>query len=287
MPWGNHRVSVVIPTWNRLSVLQQALRSVEGQTYLPDEVIVVDDGSTDGTSTKVPGEFPQVRLLVLPENRGVSSARNAGIQAARSEWIAFLDSDDEWRPTKLERQLEAIRAQPAFRFVHCDEVWIRDGRRVNPGARHRKAGGWIFKQCLPLCAISPSAALLHRSLFKDYGLFDETLPVCEDYDLWLRVCAREPVLFVDELLVIKHGGHADQLSRSRWGMDRYRVQSLTKLLRSDSLRTQDRVAAIKTLHQKIRVYLGGARKRGKFQEVGEYERLLAEFGLAALSKLTS
>jgi len=269
-------VSVIIPTRNRSELLRRALESVCAQTCPPKEIIVVDDGSTDDTAQWIDVDFPQVRYLRQP-HRGVAAARNNGIGAATGEWVALLDSDDEWRPAKLERQLDATRAQPCYRLCHTEEVWIRRGRRVNPGKRHAKSGGAIFRRCLPLCVISPSSVLVKRSLLEEVGGFDETLPVCEDYDLWLRICSRYPVLFVDEALVVKHGGHDDQLSRRFWGMDRYRIAALEKILASGVLSTEDREATIRTLLDKIEVYLTGARKRDKSDEVETYGTMWARY----------
>jgi glycosyltransferase involved in cell wall biosynthesis len=262
-------VSVVIPTYQRAALLSRALESVRRQTRPAGEVIVVDDGSTDGTGEMVRGEFPWARYL-RQENAGVSAARNLGLAAARGDWIALLDSDDAWRPDKLERQLAALAAEPEERICHTDEIWIRDGRRVNPRRRHVKRGGWIFRYCLPLCAISPSAALIHRSVFDRVGMFDEALPACEDYDLWLRITARYPVLLVPEPLVEKHGGHADQLSRTITGLDRYRIRALVKILEEGCLGAADRAAAAATLEQKCRVWSGGAAARGRQREAARY-----------------
>lgn len=261
---------MVVPTFDRASVLPRALDSVIEQTRLPAEVIVVDDGSTDATAELVESRFPGVRLL-RQENRGVSAARNRGIEASRGEWIALLDSDDEWRPRKLERQLSALEAQPDLRICHTDEIWIRKGRRVNPRQIHAKHGGWIFEHCLPLCAMSPSSIVIHRSIFEAVGMFNEALPACEDYDLWLRICSRYPVLYLDEPLVVKYGGHEDQLSSRIWGLDRFRIQALEKVLCDGSLSDHDRESAAAMLLQKVDIYLTGARKRGKSSDVEEYE----------------
>lgn len=261
---------MVVPTFDRASVLPRALDSVIEQTRLPAEVIVVDDGSTDDTAELVESRFPGVRLL-RQENRGVSAARNRGIEASRGEWIALLDSDDEWRPRKLERQLSALEAQPDLRICHTDEIWIRQGRRVNPRQIHAKHGGWIFEHCLPLCAMSPSSIVIHRSIFAAVGMFNEALPACEDYDLWLRICSRYPVLYLDEPLVVKYGGHEDQLSSRIWGLDRFRIQALEKVLCDGSLADDDRESAAAMLLQKVDIYLTGARKRGKSSDVEEYE----------------
>lgn len=263
------RISVIVPTYNRRQAVLRAIRSVQAQTRAVHETIVVDDGSSDATAQAVRDTFPGV-TIVTQEQRGVSAARNRGIVDAHGDWIAFLDSDDEWLPHKLDRQLEALAEAPGVRLCHADEIWVRNGRRVNPKHRHAKAGGWIFRRCLPLCCVSPSAALVRRDVFDSVGLFDETLPVCEDYDLWLRICSREPVAFVDEPLIVKHGGHPDQLSRRFWGMDRFRIRALERILRSEHLNGEDRAAALEMLLHKVEIYMKGARKRGREDEIRTY-----------------
>jgi glycosyltransferase involved in cell wall biosynthesis len=270
------RVSVVIPTFNRARLLPRAVESVLAQTQPPTEIIVVDDGSTDDTAEVLESWSSEITVL-RQENRGVSAARNRGIQAARGDWIALLDSDDEWRPQKMARQLAALSESPDLRICHTDEVWIRAGRRVNPRQKHAKHGGWIYRHCLPLCAISPSSVLMHRFMLDDVGLFDEDLPACEDYDLWLRVCARYPVLYVDEPLVVKYGGHDDQLSSRVWGLDRFRIRALEKMLRSSDLTTADRALTLSTLLEKLDIYVAGAAKRGKDAEVRRYTEKRAQW----------
>ena len=262
-------VSVVIPTRDRCDLLRRALTSVHAQTRPVDEIVVVDDGSIDGTANLVASAFPQA-TLIRQDAAGVSAARNRGIRRCKGEWIALLDDDDEWLPTKLGRQLAALRQAPETLVCHTDEIWIRRGVRVNPRKKHAKAGGRIFEQCLPLCCMSPSSILLHRSVFEDVGLFDEDLPVCEDYDLWLRITARYPVLLVAEPLVVKHGGHTDQLSRRYWGMDRFRIRALEKILASDVLSSAQRRAAQRMLREKVEIFQAGARKRGKHDEARAY-----------------
>jgi glycosyltransferase involved in cell wall biosynthesis len=262
-------VSVVIPTFNRQSVLARALASVMAQTRPVDQIIVVDDGSSDDSARMVTEEFPEAHLLVQ-ENRGVSAARNRGIELATGEWIALLDSDDEWKPQKIERQLSTLADASEARVCHTDEIWIRHHRRVNPKRKHAKFGGWIYQYCLPLCAMSPSSVLIHRSVFESVGLFDETLPACEDYDLWLRICARYPVHYLDEPLVVKYGGHPDQLSRRIWGLDRFRVRALEKSLESGVLGDEDREATLRILLEKIEILIAGAVKREKWDDVDAY-----------------
>lgn len=270
---------MVVPVRDREELLRRALASVAAQTRAPGEIIVVDDGSRD-RSADVAASFSGV-VVVRQEPRGVSAARNRGVATAQSPWIAFLDSDDEWLPAKLERQVEALSRRSGARVCHTDEIWMRAGRRVNPRRRHAKKGGWIFADCLPLCAISPSSVLLSRSVLDRVGGFDEDLPVCEDYDLWLRICPLYEVVLVDEPLVVKHGGRRDQLSRRHWGMDRFRVRALEKVLSSAVLAPADWAAARETALVKLDVYLQGARRRGKRAEVERWARLRGR--LAALS----
>ena len=262
-------VSAIIPTHNRSQTVLRALRSVYAQRILVNEVIVIDDGSSDDTVARIQAEFPGV-ILICQAQHGVSHARNRGIDAAQGEWLAFLDSDDEWLPMKIETQLDAVRNNPSSRICHSNEIWIRNGRRVNPMDKHRKHGGWIFEHCLPRCAISPSSVLLHRSTIEEFGAFDESLPVCEDYDLWLRMTAALPALYIAEPLVKKYGGHSDQLSRSRWGMDRYRIQSLEKLLAAKTLTAVQERQALEELTRKIDIYLTGARRRQRQNEIAIY-----------------
>ena len=269
-------ISVIIPTYNRAHLLPRCLNSVISQDYAPFEIIVVDDGSTDMTRSMVARDYPGAKLI-SQKNKGVSAARNAGINAAKCDWLAFLDSDDAWSPAKLRRQVQAIEKSPGTCVVHTDEIWVRNGIRINPQRKHRKYGGSIFKKCLPLCVISPSSVMIHRHVFEQVGLFDETLPACEDYDLWLRICARMPVLFIHEPLITKYGGHSDQLSTRYWGMDRYRIRSIDRILTEVELETSDRKAAIDTLVGKIRIYLNGAKKHNNRIYVAECEQLLARY----------
>ena len=264
-------VSAVIPTFNRGHCLLRAINSVLAQTTPVDEIIVVDDGSDDKTYDllvksellDMRGQLPNIRYL-YQENKGVSAARNLGIKEAENEYIALLDSDDAWAETKIERQaLKLEKKNFSCRITHTEEIWLNDGQRINPKKKHKKSGGFIFEKCLPLCCISPSSVLLHRTLFNDYGFFDEKLPACEDYDMWLRLCAFEEVLFVEEALTIKYGGHADQLSRAFWGMDRFRVQALEKLINSGKLSKTQRSQALVMLVKKIEILLLGAKKREK------------------------
>ncbi len=269
-PMNSDQITVVVTTFNRKQWVERAVRSVLEQTRPADEIIVVDDGSTDGTGTRIQKRFPQVRYI-RQENRGISEARNHGIENGTGSWFGFLDSDDIWLPKKLESQIRALQDNPEYRICHTNEIWIRRGKRVNPKKVHQKSGGDLFEKCLPLCLISPSSILMHREIFDRVGLFDPELPVCEDYDLWLRVSAYYPVLYIEEPLIVKYGGHADQLSRKYWGMDRFRIAALEKLIASEYLDNRKRIAALQMIVHKIRIFLNGARKRDKEESIAVYQ----------------
>lgn len=264
-------VSVVLPTYNRCRLVCRAIDSVLDQSYRAYELIVVDDGSTDATADRLASYGDRI-TVIKQANRGVSAARNAGIQAASGEFIALLDSDDVWLPQKLERQLAFFKANPKAVICQTEEIWIRNGVRVNPGKRHKKHRGMIFEKTLPLCLVSPSAVMIRKSLFDEAGLFDESLPACEDYDLWLRISWRYPVHLIDTPMIIKHGGHADQLSRMP-ELDKYRIRALQKILQTGCLSQQQRAAALETLKEKCRIYAAGCRKRGRIGDAHYYARL--------------
>ena len=265
-------VSVIIPTYNREKFISECVQSVLAQTLPAREIIIVDDGSTDATynilrdlgfnslSTK-----KTVLRYFFQQNRGVSSARNLGIKEARSEYIALLDSDDLWLKSKLDRQVSAFQNDTqSSRLCHTDEIWIRNGVRVNQHKKHKKHGGNVFQSCLKLCCISPSSAMMHRSVFEDFGFFDADLPACEDYDFWLRYSAKEDVNFIDEPLIIKKGGHSDQLSGAHWGMDRFRIYSIEKILKEPDLTLVHKTEAIHEVILKLEILINGSQKRQKF-----------------------
>ena len=255
-------VSIIIPTFNRLSFLKSAMASVFNQTYQHFELIVVDDGSTDGT-TGFMTDYPGVRY-VYQRNKGVSAARNRGIKLAKGALICFLDSDDTWHKKKLEQQVNAFESDPSLTVCYTNETWIKDGLFFNQHKHHQKYSGWIFEKALPLCIISPSSVMIKKEVFSEIGGFDEALEVCEDYDLWLRLTARHPVLFLDEALTIKQGGHQDQLSRKHWGMDRFRIIALEKILKSGIGFSQQK-AVLDTIKKKAAVIRNGAWKRENYE----------------------
>lgn len=266
--------SVIIPTYNRAWVLKEAIDSVLAQDFREFEIIVIDDGSTDNTPQIL--ERYQEICVVRQDHRGISAARNAGIARATGRFIAFLDSDDLWLPGKLSAQVAFFNTHPDILICQTEEIWIRNGIRVNPKKRHRKYSGMIFEHCLELCIVSPSAVMMRRRLFDKTGNFDETLPVCEDYDLWLRVASRFPISLIEDPLVIKRGGHPDQLSR-RHGMDRFRIHAIEKILESNLLSSRQYCAAEASLKKKCAIYATGCLKRGRVKEANHYMHLSHRF----------
>ncbi|MBF0200456.1 MAG: glycosyltransferase [Desulfamplus sp.] len=266
-------VSIIIPTFNRAWCIAGAVESVLGQEYPGEmEIIVVDDGSSD-TTREVLGPYKDKISLLVQENMGVSAARNRGIEFSSGEFIAFLDSDDLWMPEKLSCQMDFFMENPDAMICQTEEIWIRNGRRVNPKKRHKKPSGMIFEPSLRLCLVSPSAVMMRRDFFHVKGFFDETLPACEDYDLWLRTAVDMPIHLIDKPCIIKKGGHGDQLS-SMHSLDRYRIESLAKLLEHHNLTRAQRESAMGVLREKCTIYLKGCLKRDKQDDVQYCEAML-------------
>lgn len=259
------QVSVVLPTFNRAQLLPRALNSALAQTHPHLEVIVVDDGSFDSTSDLSAHyqKHPQVRWL-RTTNRGVSAARNWGVKHSQGEYFAFLDSDDEWLPQKITRQLE-LMTKEGRRWCHTEELWLRNGQRFLAKKKHRKGGGWQFLRSLQICCISPSAVLMERELFEKAGGFREDYPVCEDYDLWVKLTLDHPISFVSEPLVKRYGGHPDQLSHKLKAMDQFRAQSLQDLLDQGSLHPHLRDAVLKQLWQRLLILEKGYAKHSRWE----------------------
>jgi len=270
------KISVIIPTYNRQEFLAKAIDSVLGQTYTDFELIVVDDGSTDDTARCVAGYGAQV-CYIYQENRGPAAARNTGIRAAEGELIAFLDSDDRFAPEKLAVQQAAMAALPEYLISHTDEIWYRRDKLLNQKKKHFRPHGFIFGECLKLCVVGMSTVMVRREFFERIGYFDEELPCCEDYDLWLRASVSLPFLKVDSPLTIKAGGRPDQVSvRYRAGMDKYRIRAIVKVLKLPDLTDEQRSLARHELARKCRIYGNGCVKHGRPEDGRYYAQLAAE-----------
>jgi len=297
-------VSVVIPTYNRRAMVCEAIASVRAQRGAKLELIVIDDGSTDRTADEV-GVIAALAnaecadrmsmRLVRTGNRGVAAARNTGVAMASAPLLAFLDSDDLWMPHKLERQLAFMHTHGELAVAQTEEIWMRGGRRVNPGVRHRKRAGDIFLDSLRTCLISPSAVIMRIELFRELGGFDERLTAAEDYDLWLRILAEgHEVGLIEEPLVTRRSGDsmapnrgiAEQLSATVPAIDRFRILALLKLLADDELDATRRPdapqrldalrgqAVCAVLAEKCAVYAQGLRRRGRDRDASS----VAEIG---------
>jgi len=243
--------------------LKKAVDSVLEQTFSDLELIIIDDGSEDETSELI-SSYNDERIICLHQkNHGVSNARNNGLKKAKGRFIAFLDSDDWWEKEKLEKTLKHIKRFPNIKIFHTDEVWYQRGELLRQKEKHRKPSGRVYKNALPLCCISISTAVIDKAVFEETGIFDESMEACEDYDFWLRATNKFEVLLIPEGLTLKDGGRPDQLSSSVWGLDRFRIKALEKMLSSGELSPGDYSATLKELNKKCEVFAAGSEKRGK------------------------
>ncbi len=261
-------VSVVIPLYNREGFIARAIDSVLAQTKSAFEIIVVNDGSTDN-SAKILEHYHDKIVIITQENSGVSAARNVGIKKAKGNWIAFLDSDDTWHPTKLQKQLAYHDSHPSIMISHTAEIWMRNGKEVKQKKIHQKPQGWCFEENVGFCKIAPSTTMIARSLFEDVGYFDESLVICEDYDLWLRILRQYELGFLEEELTTKYAGHEGQLSFSYPVMDQYRIKALLK---------HDKLAVVQQeIIKKATIILKGAKKHQNDTLFEEYQKIVLRF----------
>lgn len=271
--------SVGIPTYNRKSYLEKAVCSVLEQTFPDWELIIVDDGSNDGTGNLISAYKDKRIKYIYQQNKGVASARNRCILKSKGEYICPLDSDDWWDKDKLEIQKQYIDQFPQYKIFHTQEIWYRNDILLNQKNKHKKPSGAIFPHCLPLCCVSISTAVIHKSIFNEIGMFDENLPACEDYDFWLRVSLKYPVYLIDKPLTLKDGGRPDQLSQKP-ELDKYRIIALIKFIKDPSLTKEQRSLIRAELVNKIKIYLNGCIKRNKIDEKKYYRDLLKQYETA-------
>jgi len=267
-------ISVIIPTYNREDFLKKAIDSVLAQTYKDFELIIIDDGSTDKTKQLV-DSYEQGIRYVYQDNKGPSGARNKGIRESNAEFIVFLDSDDWFDKEKLGCQFRAMQEKPDYLISHTEEIWYQSGNLLNHKNKHKKFGGLIFDKCLSICSVGMSTVMIKKEFFDKVGVFDEHMPCCEDYDLWLRASVKLPFLFIDKPLTLKKGGRPDQVSSIfARGMDKFRIYSLKKLIESGCLNSEQYVLALGELEKKCQIYGKGCIKHGKDDEGKFYLRLV-------------
>jgi glycosyltransferase involved in cell wall biosynthesis len=276
------KISVIIPAHNRAAFLSEAIQSVLDQDYFEDrtspplfELWVIDDGSTDRTK-EVVRTFGNAIKYFYQEHKGISAARNQGLKLSSGDFVAYLDSDDLWMKNKIRAQMSFMEAYPKAMVCFTEETWVRNGTTVNPRKKHKKYSGWIFDRVLPLCLLSLSSALFRRELFEEVGIFDPKLPACEDYDFGIRTACRYQIHLIEQPLIIKRGGHADQLSKKFWGMDRFRVYALEKAL-GLALTPEQRREVKKELVKKCQILVKGFQKRDKNEEVQKYLSLIDKY----------
>jgi glycosyltransferase involved in cell wall biosynthesis len=275
-------ISIIIPSYNRAEFLKEAIQSVLDQDYYAGdsesrrfELLVIDDGSTDQTKSVV-GSFSSPVVYRYQNHKGVSAARNLGVELSQGDYVAFLDSDDLWKPDKITVQMSVMKSLPQTKICYTEEVWIRNSVFVNPRKKHQKYSGWIFEKVLPLCLLSLSSALFHRSVFKEVGIFDENLPACEDYDFGIRAALRYPIHLISKPLIVKRGGHPDQLSHKYWGMDQFRVRALEKALQMELSPLQEEQVRGELI-KKCNILVAGFGKRNKRTEVNFYSALIEKY----------
>ncbi len=272
-------IDIIIPFYNRKNLIMRAVQSIQNQTFQDWFLWLINDGSTDKSTESLKKELQseKIKIISLKKNKGVSFARNRGLELSQRKWVAFLDSDDEWLPQKLEKQIEYAHKNPDRPLIHCNEIWIKNGKILNQKQKHKKQGGRIFIPSTKLCCISPSAVLIKRSLFEELGFFREDFPVCEDYELWLRVTSRYEVGFLEETLVTKYGGHQDQLSKTYPAMDYWRVKALKNFVRDKNLSQKEQIQVKKVLSEKCKILLKGYEKYNNRTHKKEVENILREF----------
>ena len=227
------KISVIIPTYNREKFLNKTIDSVLNQTVQADEIIIIDDGSTDDTKTFISNYHDDKIKYIYQQNNGVSNARNTGIQRSKNKWLCFLDSDDIWEINKLELQIKFHKENKHILFSHTDELWMFNQKIINQKKHQLKPSGFCFEQNIPNTLIGASTVMIHKKILEDIGYFDEELIACEDYDLWLRILRKYELGLINQKLITKIAGHEKQLSFTTKLMDTYRIKALQKHLNTE------------------------------------------------------
>lgn len=256
-------ISVIIPTFNRAQFVLRAVQSVKNQSFQVKEIIVIDDGSTDETKEILKNEDI---TYIYQKNSGVSSARNKGIQVAKYEWLAFLDSDDTWHENKIQEHISFHVNTPNLLASYTGEHWIRNGKTIKLKTHQQKEEP-SFLNSLRLCKIGVSTFLCHKKIFENIGLFDENLTVCEDYDLWLRILLKYDIKLIDKQLITKYAGHENQLSFDTPLIDTYRIKALEK-----HINTKYKEEIKQEIKNKTQILLKGAKKHNNQEIIDYYQK---------------
>jgi glycosyltransferase involved in cell wall biosynthesis len=290
------RVSVIVPTFNRSDCLVDTLRAALTQSFQDLELIVVDDGSTDDSAIEVlrqlgpdperaegtwrqhlagatgtlgfgfwRGEVP-LQYIYQP-NRGMGAARNRGLQTAAADYIAFLEPDHLWEVHYLRRQMEFLEQHPDAWIVHGRAAPLRVAAK-NGRRRVREIVTMPFEQVVGGAELCASAIVARRRCIELHGGFDENLPACEDYDLWVRIASHVPIYFVSDSMV-----SVRRLTNPpSWGLDRYRVYALEKAYQSGHLNSDQRQRVAEELVARCDLLVDGFRKRNNTERANFYDR---------------
>ncbi|MBI9106261.1 MAG: glycosyltransferase family 2 protein [Spirochaetales bacterium] len=290
-------ISVIIPVYNRPELLLEAAVSVLEQTFTDFELIIVDDGSTDGTpevAERIAADGGGRCRVLSTQHRGMpGAARNSGIKAAGGRYLAFLDSDDLWLPEKLQRQHE-LMTRTGAKMSHTRETWLREGREVSQKRQKHRREGLIFADALKKCIIGPSTVMIDRKYCLLTGGFHAGLEIAEDYEYWLRITRSLEVAYIDEALTVKRAGKWDQLSEKYGKIEWFKLAALAGLLgcslsggdddaeteavyldgyRWDGFDGGQLEAALEEFVFKCGVFASGCRKRGRTAEAAQIEEL--------------
>ena len=235
-------LSVIIPIYNRRYQLRDAIDSVLSQRFV-DEIIVVDDFSDELSYKDLNQYLPIVKYFRTDINKGVSASRNIGVSIAKSEYVAFLDSDDIYLPSKCSKQYKFM-IDNDYKISHTNEFWYRESKFINQNKDMARYGGEIFSKILDKCRVSPSTIMIEKKLFETIKGFDESLRVCEDYELLLRLSMNNLVGYIEDRLTIKRSITEDQLSKSIKHIESVRLDILEKFKSKyfDKLKTDNKIA---------------------------------------------
>ena len=266
------KVSVIIPVYNRASLLKEALASVSNQTFKDIEIIVVDDGS-DIKELSLIREYccdVGASLLELEHKGFPGRARNRGVEASKGALVAFLDSDDIWEREKLHYQTKYFLEHKEAKLVHTREIWNRAGKVISQKKQKHKRDGNLFEDALLKCIIGPSTVMMKKPIYSELGGFSDTIEVAEDYEFWLRYTNKYGVGYIDKPLVIKRSGEWNQLSTKYNQIEIFRIKGLRGLLKGGFFTAENTLLARREYVRKVEIYAKGCEKRGKLEESAKW-----------------
>lgn len=301
------RVTVVLPTFNKRENVAEALESVLTQTYTERDVVVVDDGSTDGTAVDLFARFgaqPRARQIVesmnpaamkpfshafpsrgstivyhYQSNRGLSAARNRGILETRGRLLAFIEAEDLWDRRHLDTHIRFRQDHPAAMVTCVGECPLKgNGRRHTAKSGLAQPTGWIFEQTLTASPLCTSAVLMSRRVIEECGVFDENLEACEDYDFWLRISPRYPIYGLEGAPIMRRSPRREPSARA-WSAEKFRVYALEKSFQSGHLDGHQRLLVAEEIVRKCERLVDGYRRTKSDERANFYERKRKRYSL--------